>query len=166
MLRHIHQIVLAATTNWATGADIQDGAFAWVTGLTPLPDHLRRGPLALPRERGYRASTERHAELRRRIYLAFRELEQSGYTIKVEDPQVDEVDDQGRMVIEWRFEPAPSLWWWDMFVPARAHFSPRAGGYLAENAAPVGWRYLHATEAGAVRSAGMGCRRDAGRGSG
>jgi hypothetical protein len=73
MLRHLHQIVLAATGHWATGMDIQNGAFAWVTGQAPLPEYLRRGPLELPRERGYRASTERHAELQRRIYLVFRE---------------------------------------------------------------------------------------------
>ncbi len=153
MLRHLHQIVLAATGHWATGMDIQNGAFAWVTGQAPLPEYLRRGPLELPRERGYRATTERHAELRRRIYLVFRELEQSGYTIKVEDPQ-DELDEQGRTVVEWRFEPAPSLWWWDMFITARAHYSPRARGYLAENGAEVPWRLLHVTEAGAARSRG------------
>ncbi len=154
MLRPLHQIVLAATTTWVTGADIQDGAFAWVTKQTPVPEHLRRGPLALPRERGYRASAERHPELRRRIYLAFRELEQTGYVIKVQDHQ-DELDEEGRIVVEWRFEPAPSLWWWDVMFPERVHFSPRAGGYLMENGAPLGWKWLHATEAGAARSRGL-----------
>lgn len=155
MLRHLHQIVLAATGHWATGADIQNGAFAWVTGQAPLPEYLRCGPLALPRERGYRASTERHAELKRRIYLVFRELEQAGYTVKIADPQ-DELDEEGRRVVEWRFEPAPSLWTWDVWIPARAHYSPRARGYLAENGAEVEWSRLFATEAGAVR---FGARR-------
>lgn len=157
MLRSLEQTCLAAAADGA-GAyeDLEARVVGWVGRGEDVPPHLHAGPLKLPRERGYRTDPGRHAELRRRVYHAVKALEGRGYIIKVQDPQVDDLDELGRIIIEWRYEPAPALWAnLDWGRAERVHYSPRAGGYVEDLGTPIPWKWLAATEADAVRRVGL-----------